>query len=319
VFARGKGRVERATGVFVVAGIALGGLSWSASAREQTLVHPPPTCAYHELGAPGPADNELAITEPEFGTVQLQRSGQEILVINRPPGMPPATTPCTGPQATVENIDRVLVTIPAQDPTEYTFFWLDESGGLLGPGATPEADGQSEIEVDVEPTSEAAVLYIKLFGQPGPDQQTIAGGQDQLLQADLNADQPGQDPELTARYASFLEIYGASGDDAISVPNPGAVFEHASIKGEAGNDTLSANAADVAGGAGDDVIIGGYWGEFLRGDAGRDRIYGGKGFDHLGGNKGNDYLNGGPGRDVLRGGAGKDKLHGGPGRDRQSQ
>ncbi len=160
-------------------------------------------------------------------------------------------------------------------------------------------------------------LYIKLIARPGPDQQVI-DDQQRVLLADLDANGVGGDPELTARYVSFLDVYGGPGADAISMPGSQA-FEHSSIKGQAGNDSLSGNGTDIGGGPGDDVIRGGWFGEFFHGDGGRDRIYGGKGPDHLGGNKGNDYLSGGPDADVLRGGAGKDKLKGGPGRDRRFQ
>ena len=225
---------------------------------------------------------------------------------------------CSGPQATVENIDRVHVTMSVDQGTDYTYFWLDESAGMLGPGATPETDGQSEIEVQVDPTTPQSAIYVKLIGRPGPDQILVDDQQRRLL-ADLDGADPIHDPELTVQDAAFLEIYAGAGNDTVAIPNAQAFFDHSLIKGQQGNDELSANGADISGGPGDDTIHGGWFSEFFHGDSGNDRIYGAKGADHLNGGPGRDLLSGGPGGDFLRGGSGKDKLRGGPGRDHLSK
>ena len=62
----------------------------------------------------------------------------------------------------------------------------------------------------------------------------------------------------------------------------------------------------ISGGAGDDVITGGYQADVLTGGAGNDR---------LSGDAGADLIDGGPGDDVLRGDAGSDILLGGEGND----
>jgi Ca2+-binding RTX toxin-like protein len=273
----------------------------------------PVTCAYVEQGAPGPADNDLQINEAEFGSVEVRRSGSQVQVIDMLAGNAGQVVTCSGPQATVENIDRVHVTMSVTDGTAYTYFWLDESGGMLGPGATPETDGQSAIEVQVDPTTEHSAIYVKLIGQPGSD-QIVVDDQQRALLADLDGGDPAGDPELRVQDAAFLDVYAGDGDDTVLVPGSQA-FEHTSIKGQVGNDNLAANGADISGGPGDDTIHGGWFGEFFHGDAGNDRIYGGKGPDHLSGGPGRDFLSGGPGGDFLRGGAGKDKLRGGAGRD----
>jgi Ca2+-binding RTX toxin-like protein len=280
---------------------------------------PPATCVYLDAGPPGPEGNELQITEPNFGNVAVRRSGNQILAIDQTAGPNGQTVDCAGPASTVQNIDLVHVTVVSGEATDYTYFSLDETGGMLEPGATPENDGQSEIEVQVDPSSatEVPALWVKLIGQPGPDQQVVDDQQRTLI-ADLDGAEPTRDPELTATDASFLEIFAGPGDDRISVPGSQA-FEHSTIKGQDGNDVLSANGADIFGGPGDDVIQGGWFGEFFSGNAGNDRIFGGKGPDHLKGGPGRDHLNGGPASDVLRGGPGKDKLRGGPGGDRQIQ
>jgi hypothetical protein len=232
-----------------------------------------PSCSYVERGAPGPGDNVLQIDEPEFGSVEVRRSGSEILVLDRTPPKKGEVVSCSGPQATVNNIDQVHVTMAATEPTGYTFFYLDEGGGMLGPGATPESDGQSEIEVQVEPTSDQSVPYVKLIGQSGPDQQVI-DDQNRALIADLDGSDPVHDPELTVQGAAFLDVYGGAGDDTVSVPWTQAL-DHVSIKGQGGYDNLAGNGSDMSGGAGNDTIHGGWFGEFLNGGSGNDRIYGG--------------------------------------------
>ena len=84
--------------------------------------------------------------------------------------------------------------------------------------------------------------------------------------------------------------------------------------GLGGNDTLTLNeangalpAAELFGGAGNDVLTGGSSGDQLSGESGND-ILNGKG--------GNDFLFGGVGNDVLTGGSGNDQVFGGAGNDR---
>jgi Ca2+-binding RTX toxin-like protein len=84
--------------------------------------------------------------------------------------------------------------------------------------------------------------------------------------------------------------------------------------GQDGNDTITLNeangalpAADLFGGAGNDVLTGG---------SGNDQLFGQAGDDTLNGKGGDDLLFGGAGNDVLTGGAGNDQVFGGAGNDR---
>src|SRR3954452_13026465 len=84
--------------------------------------------------------------------------------------------------------------------------------------------------------------------------------------------------------------------------------------GQGGNDTLTLDetngalpAAQLFGGAGNDVLTGG---------SGDDELFGQAGNDTLNGKGGNDLLFGGAGNDVLTGGAGNDQVFGGAGNDR---
>jgi Ca2+-binding RTX toxin-like protein len=65
----------------------------------------------------------------------------------------------------------------------------------------------------------------------------------------------------------------------------------------------------------DDIIVGSYWGDVLRGGGGNDRMQGARGDDRMGGDAGDDDLDGGPDDDLLQGGPGNDTLRGGTGID----
>jgi Ca2+-binding RTX toxin-like protein len=77
--------------------------------------------------------------------------------------------------------------------------------------------------------------------------------------------------------------------------------------GNAGNDFIDARFAnvpvDLFGGAGNDMLMGGKFGDVLVGDDGNDVLFGGGENDLLVGGMGRDYLNGGLGDDLLVGDA----------------
>jgi Ca2+-binding RTX toxin-like protein len=68
--------------------------------------------------------------------------------------------------------------------------------------------------------------------------------------------------------------------------------------------------AELHGGAGNDVLIGGGGSDQIFGEQGIDSLHGGRGNDVILGGNGNDALFGGLGRDVLIGGNGRDRLFG---------
>jgi hypothetical protein len=107
-----------------------------------------------------------------------------------------------------------------------------------------------------------------------------------------------------------LTVAGGAGDDALILKEtrvPGA-FVAAQLIGGAGNDLLVA-------GPGDDLLNGGPGNDVLLGGNGDDRLLGGPGDDLLDGGPGNDELIGGPGNDVLVDGRGKDANKRGRGND----
>ncbi|MBA4011940.1 MAG: hypothetical protein C0481_08755 [Phenylobacterium sp.] len=103
-----------------------------------------------------------------------------------------------------------------------------------------------------------------------------------------------------------------------ALPGDGANALAHWIKGSDGNDHLSARidgGSRIEGGAGDDVIIGRDYADYLRGGDGADSILGGGGNDDINGNTGDDTINGGAGDDWVSGGQNNDLLLGGAGAD----
>jgi Ca2+-binding RTX toxin-like protein len=143
-------------------------------------------------------------------------------------------------------------------------------------------------------------------------------------------------PAVTATFApraGILSVFGDAHDNTLTVSrdttgnilvNGGAVAIHGGtptvttttliqVFGQGGNDAIALDeangplpAANLFGGAGDDVLTGG---------SGADQLFGQGGSDTLFGGGGNDFLFGGAGDDVLTGGAGDDQAFGQAGND----
>ncbi len=124
-----------------------------------------------------------------------------------------------------------------------------------------------------------------------------------------------------------LRVIGTEGDDILHVTRSGnslVVWGNGQRLGQfdepitrivmdarGGNDLILLappidTDAEIYGGSGHDVIIGG---------SGDDRLYGEDGRDIVLGNSGKDIIDGGDGDDLLLGGQGSDELYGGPGDD----
>src|ERR671931_462503 len=94
------------------------------------------------------------------------------------------------------------------------------------------------------------------------------------------------------------------------------------VFGQDGNDTITLNeangalpAAQLFGGAGNDVLTGGSGGDLLFGQSGNDTLLGKGGNDFLFGGDGNDVLTGGDGNDQVFGESGNDRMVWNPGDD----
>jgi hypothetical protein len=264
-------------------------------------------CAY--ASAP---KNLLTVKVRGDALAAIRRDGQEIVVLG---GTRRRAQPCSGGVPTVLNTDAIRVGFRGI----FAFADLELGGGPFAPGATPEAEGASEIEVEFQGTD----AFATVLGTRGADEWRWdrAGG---LTGLNLNPESADdEDVDATAEMDLFsdalLSANGAGGNDRI-LPTPGASFPtEVWAEGGRGADVLTAprSGGHLEGGAGDDALSGGGWFDDLDGGAGNDRIAGGGGGDQIRGGLGRDLLLGGRGGDLLRDRDSKRGLIGcGPGRDR---
>jgi len=152
-------------------------------------------------------------------------------------------------------------------------------------------------------------------------------------------------PAVTATFsagAGVLSVFGDSQDNTITLNrnaagqilvNGGAVAVQGGtptvantalmqVFGQAGNDTITLNeangplpAANLFGGAGNDMLIGGSGADLLFGQAGNDNLQGRGGNDLLFGGDDNDTLTGGDADDQVFGESGDDRMIWNPGDD----
>jgi Ca2+-binding RTX toxin-like protein len=177
------------------------------------------------------------------------------------------------------------------------------AGGPFAPGATPEGEGASELEVDWEYAGNEP--FAGLVGTSAAEEFHWTRERDRsgvnlnpgsAGDEDLDVSVPG-----TGLFGGVLVVDGAAGDDRI-IPAPGARLP---------------DFVWAFGGAGDDVLIAPRRGEgTLLGARGNDVITGGRGDDVLDGGPGRDRVVGAGGTDLIREGPGRDLILAGPGRDR---
>lgn len=246
-------------------------------------------CSYS--GAP---ENLLSVTADRDAFGEITRRRHEILAAESF-GIPPL---CRGGVPTVLNTDTVRVQLRGL----LTSVDLSLGGGPFSPGATPEAEGASEIEIKFSGPD----ALVDVVGTARTDEFHWGPGG---AHAGLNLnprDLGDQDVDVTLRGRdAFLVAQGAGGNDTI-VPAPGALFandDDVFSQGGQGNDRLIAprnSGGILEGEAGDDVHIGG---------RPRDLPLGGGGNDRLRGAGGPDFISAGPGRDLIFGGPGRDRIN----------
>jgi RTX calcium-binding nonapeptide repeat (4 copies) len=301
------------TAVLASAGPAIG----SAAAT------PLATCSNVEAGAPGPEGDTLEVSAPPSIDldVELRRDGEQILVLDHFLGGSRVIT-CDGQAPTVTNIDSIRVTAPASNVAPH--LTLNLSGGLLAPGATPEGQGDSEIEISTAPPGRgpfAGPFDVDIDGQSGPDdivvraQKGAKGSTD--LAAELNASEQPSDPDLIVEDGENgdMVISAGQGPDRVAIPADrfGEVTPFVDLRGQGGDDVLT-NGFESSGGPGDDLIKGSGTGEKLRGGPGRDRLFGNGGSDRIKGGGGRDEMFGGTNPDdIAAAGGGRDRVWCGPG------
>jgi Ca2+-binding RTX toxin-like protein len=206
----------------------------------------------------------LTVQPQQFGIPQISRSGEAIVV-----GDLSTPVACVGGPPTVYNTDLVRVNHPGLGGAN-----LYLTGGPFAPGATPEADGSSEIEFVF--TGKGSVEVV---GTPAAD--VLSWGPDDGL--NLNFAQNGdRDADVTETgYLGFLVANGGGGNDLIEPQSD-----------------YSGRSVFSKGGGGDDLLIAPAIGGILAGGSGRDTLIGGE----------SNLLVGGSGKDLIRGGAGADLI-----------
>jgi Ca2+-binding RTX toxin-like protein len=146
---------------------------------------------------------------------------------------------------------------------------IDMTQGAFGPGATPESDGSSEIEIAVTDTSSDPLGFtnvLRVFGSAGND--TIVANANGAVNFGNDFDLP----DVTyagSQFAPFaVEVHGGAGNDRIrgaGLARQGNVV----LLGDDGNDTLMGGVENdrLVGGAGDDRLAGvDGFGESIDGD-----------------------------------------------------
>jgi Ca2+-binding RTX toxin-like protein len=123
----------------------------------------------------------------------------------------------------------------------------------------------------------------------------------------------------TVANTGLIQVFGQGGNDTISLDEANGALPAANLFGGAGNDVLTggSGADELFGGAGNDILNGKGGDDLLFGGAGNDVLTGGTGNDQVFGEAGNDRMiwNPGDGSDLFEGGDGTDtaEVNGGNG------
>jgi Ca2+-binding RTX toxin-like protein len=257
---------------------ATGALALPASAAAA------PTCTYD----PTTATVELALDAPAAnGAYTLARNVNRIGWLDGRPVPGAAFNACPG--ATVTNTDTIEVTgtTDADDLVIDLANRFPLSPGGFAPGLTPETDGTSEIEIDVDLDAPSSIDTVEIYGTPGAD--IVTGGLDRVSRLPALLLDGDADEDLTlARGRSQLVVDGNGGDDVLELAGVGTGVNY---------------TGDVVldGGPGDDVLIGGDGDDTITGGAGWDLFQGGGGIDTIDAADGvaGEHITGGPGKDTV--------------------
>src|SRR5499426_236481 len=116
--------------------------------------------------------------------------------------------------------------------------------------------------------------------------------------------------QATVANTAMIQVFGQGGNDTITLDESNGALPAAQLFGGAGNDVLTGGSgADLLfGGAGNDTLFGKGGNDLLFGGAGNDTLIGGAGDDQVFGEAGNDRMiwNPGDGSDLFEGGDGTD-------------
>jgi len=185
---------------------------------------------------------KVASVVDSSGVKQLRVAVNGDLIFTQDGGNPPITCAGGGSVATTANTDRVSVFAQAKGASDGVV--LDQAKGAFAPGATPEADGSSEVELAISGQSG----HLSVFGTPGDDVIRVRAADrvSTIAAIGFGAD---EDDDLTFT-ASDVALVGGDGADLLSGQGYGSSLPEPArlplgISGGAGND-------DIRGGLGVD-------------------------------------------------------------------
>lgn len=245
---------------------ALGGAALSASTG---IAHADSICTYD-------AANHRANVWDGSGAsrMKITRKGQYIVVAN---GANTTVSYCSGSNgvATVTNTDRIVVDGNSNHAlrVDEDGFTVDQSAGVLGPGFTPESDGNSEIEVIIRNKNGPVVDVV---GTSGSDTIKFTGENGVMLGNDSDVDARVYDPTDGSAVQALFVAHGGAGNDYVSAAGG---YPHGAATGHSAQ----------YGGDGDDTLQGGDLYDLLYGEGNDDYLYlVGGGFDQADGGAGWD-------------------------------
>jgi Ca2+-binding RTX toxin-like protein len=178
------------------------------------------------------------------------------------------------------------------------FVWTVAAAGLLAAGTASAAGIKAKFK------DKTGVLTIK--GDDGTDVVEVSRDAAGLILVN-GGDVPIRGGgEATVASTVLIVVEAGGGNDEVTLNEANGPLPAAEIHGGAGNDLL-------IGGAGPDALFGDDGNDLLRGGESADRIFGGTGNDTLLGDRGNDEVDGEDGADLLiwNNGDGSDLLEGG--------
>lgn len=237
-----------------MAGVAIGAVPALASASP---------CTYNPT-------QKVASVVDSSGVSQLRVGVNGNVIFTQDGGNAPLNCVGGGIVATTTNTDRIAVFAQAKGASDGVV--LDQARGAFAPGATPEADGNSEIELALSGQSG----HLSVFGTPGDDVMRVSGPFRSPTVSFLDFG-PDEDDDVTFT-GSDVSLVGGDGADFLSGQGYG-LFRDAT--------TLPLG---FSGGAGDDVIEGGVAVDHFSGNAGNDTLRTNDGNPEL--------VSGGPGVDT---------------------
>jgi Ca2+-binding RTX toxin-like protein len=224
-------------------------------------------------------------------SVTFQRFGSQIAVLTGSSleeyddyyGDSQILIPCSGGTPTVNNTDHVTV---LQSPgAEFGIVTIDESAGPLGPGATTESDGSSEIEFSL--SQPGRLSFLAAGGTDGSESFQMGMLPSGAAGLNMNAE-ASADPDIDVAGVSAIIVFAQGGNDQVTgMGGPGFVSPLRGVFGSA------------HGGPGNDLLQAGPRGSFFDGDEGHDRLVG---------SPHEDDLDGGEGKDTIRAGGGNDDV-----------